>query len=146
MNGWQDMDRFLGSMDLLRKRMNRIYNDLDRAGWRVAENTGGYYPPTNLYEVANHFEMQAELPGFGKDDLNIKLQGNYLELSGEKNNETPAGHTAQRLERQGAAFSRSFTLPVDIDQEKVEATLKDGILTLILPKAEAARPRQIVVK
>lgn len=146
MNGWQEMDRFLGSMDLLRKRFNRIYHDLDRPDWRLLDNPGGYYPPTNLYELADHFEMQAELPGFGKDDLNIKIQGNYLELSGERGDETPAGHTAHRLERQAAVFSRSFTLPVDIDQEKVEAILKDGILTLKLPKAEAAKPRQIVIK
>lgn len=146
MNGWQEMDRFLGSMDLLRNRINRIYHDLDRPDWRLLASPGGYYPPTNLSELADHFEMQAELPGFGKDDLNIKIQGNYLELSGERGEAPPAGHTAHRLERQAAAFSRSFTLPVDIDQEKVEAILKDGILTLKLPKAEAAKPRQIVIK
>lgn len=146
MNGWQDMDRFLGSMDLLRKRINRIYNDLDRPGWQLSDNSNGYYPPANLYELDDHFEMQAELPGFGKDSLNIKIQGNYLELSGKRGNEMPAGHTAHRLERQSAAFSRSFTLPVDINQEKVEATLRNGILTLTLPKAEAATPRQIQIK
>lgn len=146
MNGWQEMDRFLGSMDLLRNRMNRIFGDLDRSDWLMAGPAGGNFPRTNLCEMNDHFELQAEIPGVAKEDINIKIQGNYLEINGRGRDEIPAGYTAQRLERQAAAFSRSFTLPVDVAQEKVEASLKNGILTLTLPKAESAKPRQISVK
>ncbi|NTV15111.1 MAG: Hsp20/alpha crystallin family protein [Desulfobulbaceae bacterium] len=145
MNGWQDMDHFLSSMDLLRNRMNRIFNDLDNSEWLTAGSMVNY-PRTNLYEMKDHFELQAEIPGLRKDDLNIRIQGNYLEISGKHRNETPTGFTAQSLERLDANFSRSFTLPVDIAQEKVEASLRNGILIMTLPKAETAKPRQINVK
>lgn len=146
MNGWHEMDRFLGSMDLLRNRMNRIFNDLDHSQWLMSGSEGENTPRTNLYEMNDHFELQAEVPGLSKDDLNIKIQGNYLEINGKRGSATPAGFSAQRLERQDGAFSRSFTLPMDIAQEKVAATIKNGILILTLPKAETSKPRQIAVK
>jgi HSP20 family protein len=141
-----DFDRMFGAMDLLRSRMNRLFTDFDRAygtdyGWVVAEGT----PRTNLYDAGNHFEIKAEVPGMTKDDLNLRIQGNYLEISGTRKADVPEGYKAHRVERGAASFTRSFTLPADVDTEKVEASLKDGILTLILPKAEAAKPKQITI-
>ena len=80
------------------------------------------------------------------DDLKVKIQGNYLEISGSRKADTPEGYTAHRLERGTPSFSRSFTLPVEVDANKVSATLKNGILTLMLPKAEIAKPKQITIK
>jgi HSP20 family protein len=79
------------------------------------------------------------------DDLNVKIQGNYLEISGTRKADTPEGYKAHRIERGTAAFTRSFTLPADVDADKSEASLKNGILTLTLPKAEAAKPKQIEI-
>lgn len=141
-----DIDRMFGAMDLLRSRMNRLFSDSDRPygnnyGWVVAEGA----PRTNLYDAGDHFEIQAEVPGIAKDDLNVRIQGNYLEISGARKSEVPEGYKAHRVERAAASFTRSFTLPADVDSGKAGATLKDGILTLRLPKAEAAKPKQITI-
>jgi len=143
---WDDIDRMFGAMDLLRTRMNRVFTDSDKpwgvvSGWLPVEN----WPRANLYESVNYLEMKAEVSGCAKDDLKVKIQGNYLEISGERKSEAPEGYTAQRVERGAASFSRSFTLPTEVDADKVEATLKNGILSLKLPKSEAAKPKQITI-
>ncbi|MCB2183041.1 MAG: Hsp20/alpha crystallin family protein [Desulfobulbaceae bacterium] len=142
-----DIDRMFGAMDLLRSRMDRLFTDFDRSygddyGWRVSEGA----PRTNLYDRGNQLEIKAEVPGLAKDDLNIKIQGNYLEVSGTRKSDAPDGYKAHRVERGTASFTRSFTLPAEVDSEKVGASLKNGILTLTLPKAEAAKPRQISIQ
>ncbi len=141
-----DIERMFGAMDLFRSRMNRLYTEYDRPygdyGLRVAEAS----PRTNLYDNGDHFEIRAEAPGLSKEDINVKIQGNYLELSGSQKSDAPEGYKVHRVERHPAAFTRSFTLPADVDVEKVEAGLQNGILTMTLPKAEAAKPKQIDIK
>ena len=141
-----DIDRMFGSMGLLRSRMNRLFTDFDRSygedyGWRVAGGT----PRTNLYDLGEKLEIKAEVPGIKKEDLNIKIQGNYLEVSGTRKSDAPEGYKTHRVERSASTFTRSFTLPSDVDSEKVEASLKNGILTLSLPKAEDAKPKQVTI-
>lgn len=144
---WSDLDRMFNAMNLLQSRMDRIFGDYSTArpfpaAWIAAEST----PKTNLYDQGDHFEIIAEIPGFTKDNLNIKIQGNYLEISGTHQTDAPDGYSVHRVERGTSSFNRSFTLPSDVDSEKVEATLKNGLLVLTLPKAEAAKPKQIIVK
>ena len=141
-----DIDRMFGSMGLLRSRMNRLFTDFDRSygedyGWRVAEGT----PRTNLYDLGDKLEIKAEVPGMKKGDLSIKIQGNYLEVSGSRKSDAPEGYNAHRVERKTPTFTRSFTLPSDVDSENVEASLENGILTLSLPKADAAKPKQVTI-
>ena len=81
-----------------------------------------------------------------KTDLKIKIQGNYLEIGGTRTVDKPEGYKVHRSERGTERFSRSFTLPDEVDADMVSATLKDGILYLTLPKSEAAKPRQIEIK
>lgn len=142
-----DIDRMFGAMDLLRSRMNRLFTDFDRSygedrGWHVVNGQ----PRTNLYDGGDHLLIVAEVPGLAKDDLTIRIQGNYLELSGTRKSDAPEGYKAHRIERGTATFTRSFTLPADVDANGAEAMLKDGILTLKLHKAEAAKPKQISIK
>jgi len=141
-----DFDRMFGAMDQLRSRMDRLFADFDRSygedyGWRVLDGK----PQTNLYDTGEQLRLVALVPGIGKADLNIRLQGNYLELSGTRKVEIPKGYKAHRVERGTTSFTRSFTLPVEVDAERVEAVLSDGILTLVMPKAEAAKPKQITI-
>ncbi|MBU0680761.1 MAG: Hsp20/alpha crystallin family protein [Proteobacteria bacterium] len=147
---WNDLDQMFGAMDLLRNRMgrvNRLFTDFDRSwgfspGWTTANN----WPRTNLYDSENHLQFMAAVPGLNKDEINIKIQGNYLEISGTRKAASPEGYAAQRLERGGETFfSRSYTLPVDINIDKVQAKLKDGILTLNLPKSEKAKMKKITI-
>ncbi|MCG8641893.1 MAG: Hsp20/alpha crystallin family protein [Desulfobacterales bacterium] len=141
-----DIDRMFGAMNLLRNRMDRIFNDYDRSvisgpGYRPASNS----LRTNLMENGDYFEVQAEIPGIAKEDLNIKIQGNYLEISGNRSVGTPDGYKVHRNERGGSIFSRCFTLPDEIDADKADARLENGILYLTLPKSETAKPRQITI-
>lgn len=141
-----EIDRMYGAMDLLRSRMNSMFTDFDRSygndcGWHVVEGA----PRTNLYDAGEHLEVRAEVPGLAKDDIKVKIQGNYLQVSGVRKAETPEGYKAHRVERGASTFTRSFTLPSDVDTEKVEANLVNGILTLKLPKAEAAKPKQVTI-
>jgi HSP20 family protein len=134
------------AMDLLRSRLNRVFTEFDGTygddyGWRVVDGS----PRTNLYDSGDRFQVIAEVPGLSKDELNIRMQGNYLEISGTRNSDAPKGYKAHRVEREISSFTRSFTLPADVDADKIEAVLKDGLLTLVLPKAEAVKPKQITI-
>lgn len=144
---WSDIDRMFNAMNLLQSRLDKVYGDYGTsrpipAAWIAAESI----PRTNLYDEGDHFEIIAEVPGFAKEDLNINIQGNYLEVSGSHQVDSPDNYSVHRVERGTSSFSRSFTLPSDVDVEKTEASLKNGLLILNLPKAEAAKPKQITVK
>lgn len=143
---FNDIDRMFNAMELLRSRMNRMLTNYGPSygedyGLRVINGS----PRTNLYDNGDALQMIAEVPGLSKEDLSIRIQGNYLELSGTRKSDAPEGYTTHRAERPTATFSRSFTLPADVDTDKIEAVLTDGILSLVLPKAEAAKPKQITI-
>jgi HSP20 family protein len=144
---WQDIHQILGAMDLFRNQMNTMFNDFDRTystdrGWGSAE----MYPRTNLSDTGDNLELIAEVPGVNREDLQVKIQGNYLEISGVRKPDNPEGYTVHRTERATTSFSRSFTLPYEVDAGKVAAALKDGLLKMTLPKSEAAKPRQINIQ
>ncbi len=141
-----DIDRMFDAMDRLRSKLDRVFTDSDVPygedySWRVINGS----PRTNLYDSGDTLQVIAEVPGFSKEDLKIRIQGNYLELSGTRNSDAPLGYKSHRVERDATSFTRSFTLPADVEADKIEAVLKDGLLTLALPKAEAAKPKQIKI-
>lgn len=140
-----DLDRMLHAMDLFQNRMNRLHPEYARLravpAWDIAQ--GG--PKTNLYDAGDRLEMRVEVPGIAKGDLSVKVQGNYLEISGSRKSDAPEGYTVHRVERAVKTFTRSFTLPADVDTGKVEAQMANGLLTLTLPKLEAAKPKQITI-
>lgn len=141
-----DIDRMFDAMGLLRGRFDNIFNEFDRTvgygpNWSVTSS----YPRTNLYDTGAAFELIAEVPGLSNEDLDVKIQGNYLEIAGKREVKAPEGYRTHRSERGSASFTRSLTLPSDVDSGKVSANLKDGFLILTLPKSEAAKPRQISI-
>ncbi len=139
-----DIDRLFGTMDLLQKKLDSFYTDYDRSFGRrwVSDESAAL---TNLYENGENFEMRVEVPGLVKDDLSVQIQGNYIEITGKRSSDAPEGYKVHKMERGLSSFSRSFTLPADVDSSKVSANLKDGILYLVLPKAEAAKPKKITI-
>jgi HSP20 family protein len=99
----------------------------------------------NIWQNENDVFAEAEVPGVKGEDLDISVVGNELTIKG---NRQPAGdeNTAyHRRERGAGAFARVIRLPVDVEADKVQASLRHGVLTLTLPKAEAAKPRKINV-
>ncbi len=138
--------RILETGDLFPSPIGRMLTDYDRLlGFETNGNTLAGSPRMNLYDNGENFQVMAEIPGFSKDELDIKSQGNYLELSGTRNEDTPKGYKTHRIEREIRSFTRSFTLPADVDADKITATLKNGILTMTLPKTEKAKPKQIMI-
>lgn len=133
MNLRGDMDRFFG--DAL-----RLFDE------GYGEKFAGA-PPVDLEETENEFILSAEIPGIKKEDVNISISDNQVVLSGEIYEEKEEQETNYRLkERIRGKFSRSFTLSNAVDSDKAEATYKDGILRLRMPKVEEARPKQIPIK
>jgi HSP20 family protein len=107
----------------------------------------GVFPPINVTQDADRFYVRAELPGVVASELSIRAQQNRLSISGKR--EIPKEHervSYHRKERPEGTFNRTLTLPVPIAAECIDARYADGILTLTLPKAEEAKPRQIAVK
>ncbi len=141
-----EIDRMFDTMDLLQRKFDRMPVDYGRLkgflpSWDLRQNL----PNTNLYDAGENLEMKIEVPGIEKENLTVKIQGNYLEIGGERISDAPEGYTSHRVERGTTSFTRSFTLPSDVDSSRVEARLDNGLLTLILPKSEAAKPKQITI-
>jgi HSP20 family protein len=105
----------------------------------------GVFPLVNLTEDADRYFVRAELPGVSGDHLDIQATGKSLAIAGERKIAVSEGVQYHRRERESGKFSRIIALPREIDADKVEARLDNGILTVMIPKAETAKPRQISV-
>jgi HSP20 family protein len=113
---------------------------------RQAQLFNGWSPALDLYQNNDNVVAVIELPGMRKDDIEISLHDGTLTIAGERKSESGGnGESAERTERFTGKFRRSISLPTRVDANKVTATYKDGILTVTLPKAEEAKPKQIQV-
>jgi len=134
-----------GSADL-----DRVRRDIARLLEAAAGDTSvsaGVFPPLNLTQDDDNFYLRAEVPGVEPDELSISALRNRVTLSGKREiptEENPVSY--HRKERAEGAFSRTISIPIEVDTSRADAHFADGILTLTLPKAEAAKPRQITVK
>ena len=114
---------------------------------RVFGAPQSWRPAVDFYEDDQQLVLKAELPGVNKDNLELSLHGGVLTLAGERREEKSLENSeVHRSERFLGKFERRFTLPSAVDAAKVQASFKDGILTVTLPKAEEAKPKQIKVK
>lgn len=104
-------------------------------------------PPVDIYETENELVFKADLPDVELNDLTVRVENQTLTVSGERKFERKdAGKGYHRVERSYGNFSRSFSVPNSFDTDKVNAGFKNGVLTVTLPKKEAAKPRQIKVE
>ena len=144
--GWPRSSRFgFGELDRMRRDMERLFEGLS-GGLRPYAHAG-VFPLTNVSEDADNYYVRAELPGIKAEDLDISVTGDGLSVSGQRKISTETeGATYHRRERESGTFSRMISHPGPVEADKVEASCKDGILTITLPKAEKAKPRQISVK
>jgi HSP20 family protein len=115
-------------------------------GARQTQLFNGWSPALDLYQNNDNVVAVIELPGMRKEDIEISLHDGTLTIAGERKSQSvDNGESAERTERFTGKFRRSITLPTRVDANKVNATYKDGILTITLPKAEEAKPKQIQV-
>lgn len=128
----------------MRRQVDRLYQGLFSPSARTG---AGVFPLINLTEGKERYTIRAELPGVGSEELDIQATANTLSLSGER--KIPAEDSEakyHRRERESGRFSRVISLPGEINPDKVEASLVNGILTIVVSKAEASKPRQISVR
>lgn len=132
-------------LEQLQRRMNRLFQSFFGREW--APWTSGVYPLVNISEDKDHLYVRAELPGVKPEDLEITIKDNSLVLRGERKiPEEEKNANYHRRERESGFFRRVVRLPSPVDPNNVEATCKDGILTVRLGKPEEVKPRQIQVK
>lgn len=130
----------------LERRMGRIFNEpLMAYEWPTGEvATTAWTPAVDIFEEPEHVRIVAEIPGVKPEAVKILVEGNVLTIQGIK--EQFAEEKAEKIhryERTYGAFERSFTLPTTVDPQDIKATYEVGVLTVILPKVEKAKPREI---
>jgi len=143
MPGWGLRSPY-AELDRIRRQFDRMLEGRPEGAFRTGR--AGVFPLVNLTEDRENYYVRAELPGLKSEDLEIQAAGNTLSISGERKIHSEEGNVRyHRREREGGRFSRMIAMPGDIDPEKIEATLANGILTVVVAKAEKAKPRQITV-
>jgi HSP20 family protein len=140
----EEYDRNFGALDDFRRRMDRLFEGFD-ARWGQ-EGESAVWPHTTLRDTGGELVLEADVPGLADKDITLTVAQDTVTLVGERKLDVPEGYAVQRRERAPHRFSRSFALPSKVDAERVSASVKNGVLTVTLPKAADSRPRQIQIK
>lgn len=128
----------------MKQQLEQVLGDAEAPHRQI---DAGVFPLVNLTEDKDSYYVRAELPGVKGDELDIHVTANNLAISGERKIAAEEeGARYHRKEREAGSFSRMIGLPGDVNTEKVDAKLENGILTVVVSKAEAAKPKQISVK
>jgi len=138
-------DSPFGDFDQVRREMLRLLDTV--AGETFGDVGAGVFPPINITQDDDNFYLRAEVPGIKPDQLSISAVRNRVSLAGKR--EIHQEHervSYHRQERAEGRFNRTVTLPSEVNAERVDARYVDGVLTLTLPKAEEAKPRQVTVR
>jgi HSP20 family protein len=134
-------DPFAAMLALQRALESRRESD-----WMGGGTAGfGGYPPINIFQRGDDFVAVIELPGIGKDDLQIEAKDNSIRISGKKIMDYDQNASVHRRERVFGVFDRTFSLPVQIDTDAIHAEYHDGILALFIPRAASEKPRTIKI-
>lgn len=139
-----DYDPFRDLRDLHR-RMDQVFRGLAPEA-RIPIVRGAEAPAVNVYDTGESLLVEAQLPGLTEEDVNIEATENTLTISGKRKVESPEGYTIHRRERADLEFARSLELPTKVDLDQVNATMKNGVLTLELTKQAEVRPRHISIQ
>lgn len=138
-------DPLLALRDELDNLFSRFSAEMD-GGWL----SGRLVPSLDLSETDGNIEIRMDLPGIKPEDVDIQATENTITIKGERKEEKEEkpgeGRSYHRVERRSGSFLRTVTLPCQVNQDKIDATYKDGVLTITLPKTEAARTKKIKVK
>jgi len=133
----------------MQDRINRIFGEAYTRRFDDDVSTrGDWIPPVDIYQNdRQEIVIKAEMPGLKREDIDLRVENNTLTLKGERKRETEVkDEQYHRVERVHGVFVRSFSLPATVDANNVSAEYKDGILTVVLPMREEAKPRQIQVQ
>ena len=136
----------LARLSAFQNEVDRLFEATPLFGGNDAASAHGFSPALDVYQDKDNVLVKAELPGMKKEDIKLSLNEGVLTVSGERRHEKAHDEKSRvRSERFFGRFERTITLPVQVDGTRVAASYEDGILTVTLPKAEAAKPRQIEI-
>ncbi|HRQ73891.1 MAG TPA: Hsp20/alpha crystallin family protein [Phycisphaerales bacterium] len=136
-------------IDSLSRQFGRVFDAMTRQmdeALGVTPSQPAAWPAVNLWHDDAAFHLEAELPGFSLDEVEVTATENLVTVRGRRERTTPEGAETLRVERELTHFERTVGLPLPIDPSQVEATLTNGVLRVTMPKAESARPRKIEVR
>ncbi len=143
---WRPMRDLMSLQEEMNRIFDRFFGNLpaeDQEEMAVSD----WYPDVDIVENKDEIVVKAELPGMKKDDIHISYKDGVLTLEGERKKEKEEKDVNyHRIERVYGKFCRSFQLPTVIQEDKINAEYKDGVLTIHLPKAEEAKPKEIEIK
>jgi HSP20 family protein len=140
---FHELDPVSGLLTLQRE-LERVFES--PLGFDLGPSGRGVYPPVNVFSDADGYTVRMEVPGVPPEHITVESHGRTLTISGKREVTTPSGGSFHRRERASGEFSRSLQLPADLDVERAEASCRHGMLTVRVPKKEAAKPRHIAVK
>lgn len=145
---YRDWEPFTGLrhvQDQFNRLFEETFGNYPVAGKEALDRV--WSPPVDIYEDNDTIVVKAELPGVRKEDVSIEIKDNVLSLTGErKHEEEVKKESYHRMERVYGKFSRSFSLPDSVKIDGIKAQYKDGVLEIILPKAEKSKPRSIPIE
>lgn len=141
---WPDVNTVVDDFEKARRQMDRLLSAFTGAG--SAPTVSGVFPPLVVKEDGDKICVEAEIPGIKSEDLDISVVGRTLTLSGERKPDETEDVNFHRRERKWGSFRKALTLPEDVSPEAIQAECKNGVLKIVLPKAESAKPRKITIK
>ena len=116
------------------------------SNWLDGSTAGtGAFPPINVFQQGDNLLAVLEVPGVDKSDLEIQAKGNAIRVSGKKAISYPEGASVHRRERSAGRFDRTLTVPMQIDADAIKAEYRDGVLALLIPRAESDKPRTVPI-
>jgi HSP20 family protein len=146
---WRPLETFRELEQRMEDLMRYPFAGLRRPlfGWRVPTEELAWTPALEMYEKPDKLIVRLEVPGLKKEDIDISFAGDTLTISGERKIESEAkDKDYYQCEFSYGKFSRSLTIPSAVKVDKVEATYEKGILEIVLPKAEEAKPKKVEIK
>jgi len=137
--GWRNWNQVMDEMNRMRREFDSRFGSWDRSH--------NVYPAINIYDDGESFIACAELPGVSAEALDVSVNNNTLTIAGERKPQpVEAGNSMHRRERDYGKFNRSFKLPEPVDSSKVAATFRDGVLEVLMPRAESAKARKVQIE
>ena len=135
---------------VVQDRMNRLFEDAWGGRTRRPDEdfvSGSWMPSVDVRETKDALELNIEVPGIEPKDVGVGVENGVLTIKGSRNFEKASeGETYHRIERAYGSFERSFTLPTNVDTERIQARYRHGVLQLTVPKREEAKPKSISIK
>ena len=131
----------LREFERVRREMENLFSRVSGLGESYLE-----FPLVNIYESSDHLTLLAQVPGVNRDDLDINFHRNHLTLSGKRERGRYGSSEVLRQEQSHGQFEKTIRIPFEIRSSEVSASFEDGILKVVMPKSEQARPRQIAIE